>query len=398
MLRSAAEGSATPDGWLCARITAAALCFSDARTTSRGCTDAPSSVPRNSSSKASTRWRLSRKRHAKTSYGLCASCAFRNAALSRGLANAVRPVSSSPRHRRASSSAAARRARFAGPRPGAPARSRASNAFKLPACASRLRPMSSALLPRMPLPKSTASNSAGVNAAAPRVSNFSRGRSSSGQSRMLIAAFLVTGLQHGARAAADAAARMRDSGKLITDLPVSGCRHECCATSSRRTWVQRQQACSARRLGWHRRIQGLRSRASPARRGRAGACGADRKRRALRHAADVPGTLRQPVRHGLWDAEAEMGMSHLELARWADAVLIAPASADTLARLAHGFADDLLSTLCLATTAPVAVAPAMNHRMWLHPATQANVATLRARGVAILGPANGPLAEGESGP
>ena len=106
----------------------------------------------------------------------------------------------------------------------------------------------------------------------------------------------------------------------------------------------------------------------------------------------------QPVRHGLWDAEAEMGMGHLELARWADGILIAPASADTLAKLAHGFADDLLSTLCLATTAPLAVAPAMNHRMWLHPATQANVATLRARGVAILGPTNGPLAEGESGP
>jgi len=106
----------------------------------------------------------------------------------------------------------------------------------------------------------------------------------------------------------------------------------------------------------------------------------------------------QPVRHGLWDAEAEMGMGHLELARWADAILIAPASADTLAKLAHGFADDLLATLCLAATAPLAVAPAMNHRMWLHPATHANVATLRARGVAILGPANGPLAEGESGP
>jgi len=106
----------------------------------------------------------------------------------------------------------------------------------------------------------------------------------------------------------------------------------------------------------------------------------------------------QPVRSGLWDAAAEMGMGHLELARWADAILIAPASAGLLAKLAHGFADDLLSTLCLATTAPLAVAPAMNHRMWLHPATQANVATLRERGVAVLGPANGPLAEGESGP
>jgi phosphopantothenoylcysteine decarboxylase/phosphopantothenate--cysteine ligase len=106
----------------------------------------------------------------------------------------------------------------------------------------------------------------------------------------------------------------------------------------------------------------------------------------------------QPVRDGLWDAEAELGMGHLELARWADAILVAPASANTLAKLAHGFADDLLSTLCLASTAPLAVAPAMNHRMWLHPATQANIATLRSRGVAILGPAHGPLAEGESGP
>jgi phosphopantothenoylcysteine decarboxylase/phosphopantothenate--cysteine ligase len=106
----------------------------------------------------------------------------------------------------------------------------------------------------------------------------------------------------------------------------------------------------------------------------------------------------QPVRSGLWDEAAEMGMAHLELARWADASLIAPASADMLAKLVHGFADDLLSTLCLAATAPIAVAPAMNHRMWLHPATQANVASLRQRGVAVLGPANGPLAEGESGP
>lgn len=106
----------------------------------------------------------------------------------------------------------------------------------------------------------------------------------------------------------------------------------------------------------------------------------------------------QPVRSGLWDEAAEMGMGHLELARWADAILVAPASANLLAKLAHGLADDLLSTLCLATTAPMAVAPAMNHRMWLHPATQANVATLRQRGVAVLGPANGPLAEGESGP
>jgi len=105
-----------------------------------------------------------------------------------------------------------------------------------------------------------------------------------------------------------------------------------------------------------------------------------------------------PVRTSLWDAQAEAAMGHLELARWADRIVIAPATANTVAKLAHGFADDLVSTLCLATTAPVSIAPAMNHRMWLHPATQANIATLRTRGVQVIGPDDGPLAEGESGP
>ncbi len=106
----------------------------------------------------------------------------------------------------------------------------------------------------------------------------------------------------------------------------------------------------------------------------------------------------QPVRTSLWDAGAEAAMGHLELAHWASQVIIAPATANSIARLAHGLADDLVSTLCLATTAPVAIAPAMNHRMWLHPATQANIATLRSRGVQVIGPDDGPLAEGESGP
>ena len=106
----------------------------------------------------------------------------------------------------------------------------------------------------------------------------------------------------------------------------------------------------------------------------------------------------QPVRTSLWDSAAEQAMGHLELARWADRVLVAPATADLLARLAHGLADDLVSTLCLATEAPLTVAPAMNHRMWNHPATQANVSVLKGRGVQILGPDDGPLAEGESGP
>ena len=106
----------------------------------------------------------------------------------------------------------------------------------------------------------------------------------------------------------------------------------------------------------------------------------------------------RPVRTSLWDAQAEAAMGHLELARWAQRVVIAPATANTLARLAHGLADDLVSTLCLATTAPLAVAPAMNHVMWRHPATQANVETLRGRGAQVIGPNDGPLAEGESGP
>jgi phosphopantothenoylcysteine decarboxylase/phosphopantothenate--cysteine ligase len=90
-------------------------------------------------------------------------------------------------------------------------------------------------------------------------------------------------------------------------------------------------------------------------------------------------------------------MGHIELARWAQLVLVAPASADFLARLAIGQADDLLSTLCLATEAPLAVAPAMNRVMWAHPATRANVATLQNRGVAIIGPAEGEQACGEVG-
>ena len=105
-----------------------------------------------------------------------------------------------------------------------------------------------------------------------------------------------------------------------------------------------------------------------------------------------------PTRSSLWDSAAEASMGHIELARRADRILIAPATADLLARLAQGQADDLVTTLCLATTAPITVAPAMNHRMWLHAATQANIATLRGRGVQVVGPEDGPLAEGESGP
>jgi phosphopantothenoylcysteine decarboxylase/phosphopantothenate--cysteine ligase len=106
----------------------------------------------------------------------------------------------------------------------------------------------------------------------------------------------------------------------------------------------------------------------------------------------------RPVRTDLWDEAAEAAMGHIELARWADRVLIAPASADFLARLAHGLADDLLTTLCLATDAPLSVAPAMNRLMWANAATQANVMLLRSRGVTVLGPAEGDQACGETGP
>ena len=105
-----------------------------------------------------------------------------------------------------------------------------------------------------------------------------------------------------------------------------------------------------------------------------------------------------PVHCDLLDEQAEAGMGHIELARWADLVLIAPATANVLARLAHGFADDLLTTLCLATTAPLVLAPAMNRQMWHSSATRANVLTLLDRGVAMLGPGEGDQACGEVGP
>lgn len=104
------------------------------------------------------------------------------------------------------------------------------------------------------------------------------------------------------------------------------------------------------------------------------------------------------VRDQLMDPEAEQAMGHIELARWPDAVLIAPATADCLARLAVGRADDLLSTLVLATRAPLLLAPAMNQAMWLHPATRANADLLEARGAMLLGPAEGEQACGDIGP
>jgi phosphopantothenoylcysteine decarboxylase / phosphopantothenate---cysteine ligase len=106
----------------------------------------------------------------------------------------------------------------------------------------------------------------------------------------------------------------------------------------------------------------------------------------------------QPVHSDLLDPAAEAAMGHIELARWAELVIVAPASADFIARLAAGMADDLATTLCLATQAPLLIAPAMNRVMWEHPATQHNLATLSARGVQRVGPNDGAQACGETGP
>lgn len=106
----------------------------------------------------------------------------------------------------------------------------------------------------------------------------------------------------------------------------------------------------------------------------------------------------RPVRDTLLDPSAESGMGHIEIARWADRLIVAPASADFIARIAGGMASDLLAAVCLATSAPVILVPAMNQGMWHKSATQRNIATLKADGVTILGPASGEQACGDVGP
>ena len=106
----------------------------------------------------------------------------------------------------------------------------------------------------------------------------------------------------------------------------------------------------------------------------------------------------QPVHTSLWDLKDEAEMGHIQLSRQADLVVVAPATADLLARMAGGIADDLATTLLLATDKPVLAAPAMNVRMWLHAATRRNVERLQADGVTVLEPDEGPMACGEFGP
>lgn len=105
----------------------------------------------------------------------------------------------------------------------------------------------------------------------------------------------------------------------------------------------------------------------------------------------------RPVYTNMWDANVPNAMGHIELSRGKDAIVVAPASADFLAKLAHGLADDLLSTLCLARECPLLVAPAMNRQMWEHPATQRNAAQLARDGVTLAGPGRGAQACGETG-
>lgn len=103
------------------------------------------------------------------------------------------------------------------------------------------------------------------------------------------------------------------------------------------------------------------------------------------------------VSDSLLDEQAELAMGHIELAKWADLILIAPATANTIAKIAHGLADDLLTTICLATSAPIAIAPAMNQQMWKNPSVQQNIAQLKERQIAIWGPGEGEQACGDIG-
>lgn len=106
----------------------------------------------------------------------------------------------------------------------------------------------------------------------------------------------------------------------------------------------------------------------------------------------------KPVHQDLLDLETESAMGHIDLARWADLIVVAPASANFIARYANGFAEDLLSTLCLAADCPVMIAPAMNQQMWLNSATQENVTKLKEREINVIGPGKGDQACGENGP
>src|SRR5207342_277938 len=290
-----------------------------------------------------------------------------------------------------SSSAALSRHARAMPRPGSSARCTAGRSIRIrrgPCVARSWRAVATASCPRRPDPRNSASSSASDSTDGPRARSFSRGRSSMGQSRI--------------RMRSKVRDRRVAAYRVNPGLAVS------CRLNPRGEIPTRMKAEPVAALAGRKLLLCVCG-------GIAAYKSADLVRRLRDAGAVVQVAMTEnaqrfvgaqtfqalsglPVRTSLWDAHAEQAMGHLELARWADAILVAPATANTIAKLAHGFADDLVATLCLATTAPITLAPAMNHRMWRNPATQANVDTLRSRGVRFIGPADGPLAEGESGP
>lgn len=228
-----------------------------------------------------------------------------------------------------------------------------------------------AVLPAVPVRKKMANNSASDKVRAPWINNFSRGRSASGQSRIDILTSLW--VYAASWPSGDKPSTLYHMGSLNNKRVLLGITGSIaaykCADLSRRL----------RDAGAEVRV-------------------------VMTEAAEAfvtPLTMQavsgHPVHRYLLDSDSESAMGHIELARWADIILIAPASTNFLAKLASGRADDLLSTLCSATSAPLALAPAMNQQMWHNRATQDNLKILQQRQVLILGPAEGDQACGEHG-
>src|SRR5437660_11488288 len=277
-----------------------------------------------------------------------------------------------------------------------------SNSRSDPNSVSSARASSTAERPRLPDPRSKASSSASDRACAPRSRTFSRGRSEIGQWRIDMARRVACAQRRQSEVLPWAGGGGK-TGPIdgYSVIPSSRLRGRG-GGHDNHSVVERDLSMQGKRilLGV---TGGIAAYKSP-----------DLVRRLRERGAEVqvvmtaaarefvtPMTFQavsgRTVRSDLWDAAAEAAMGHIELARWAHAVLIAPASADFLARLATGQADDLLATLCLATEAPIAVAPAMNHIMWANAATRANLGTLTQRGVQVFGPAEGDQACGEIG-
>jgi phosphopantothenoylcysteine decarboxylase / phosphopantothenate---cysteine ligase len=273
--------------------------------------------------------------------------------------------------RRAISITACNSAYLASPTPGASQAVFRSARHRPPSPPKRAissRPRSTALLPTTPVRKNTATSSASVSAPAPCFNSFSRGRASSGQSRIAIAApppvecaiFMESGPGIETVALAGKKILLGVTGGIAAYKAAELCRLLVKAGAD----VQVVMTAAAQQFVAPLTFQALSG---------------------------------KPVLASLWEAARGDGMEHIHLSRDADLLLVAPASADFLARLVHGRADDLLSTLSLARTCKLAVAPAMNREMWAAAPTQRNLAQLRADGVNVLGPAAGEQACGETG-